>query len=640
MRRATAALMLASSCAFGAELPSTRDLAELSLEQLANLEVTSVSRRPESLADAPASIYVITADDIRRSGAASLAEALRLAPNLHVAQASASAYNIQARGINNNSANKLLVLVDGRSVYTPLFSGVFWDVQEPALEDIDRIEVISGPGGTLWGVNAVNGVINVITRSAAATQGTLLSVQAGNRSQTAMIRSGVPIGRGHFRAYAKYVNREQTRSADDREVDDAAHLQEAGFRADWEQPGGLVTLSGNVYNGKIGQPLPGSISITGVNLVLAPIPVSGANLLARWERGTGADSRMVIQAYVDRTRRTVPPTFAEKLDIVDVQAQWSGRLSADHTWVLGGEYRRGDDRVDNGAAFGFLPAAVDQAWASLFAQSELALAARTRLIMGARLERNDYTGTEFRPTLRITWKPVDEHMLWAAASRTVRAPSRLDRDPFIPSTPPFLLAGGPDVRSEVATVYEAGARGRALGLVSYSVTLFHADYDRLHTQEIAPSRTFIVFANSMEASTTGVEMWGSLQVSPTWRMSAGYTAQRESFRLKPGSNDLAAPGLASRDPAHTWSVRSSWNLAPRIEMDVAVRSVASLSDPTVPGYTVVDARVGWKARPDLEISIAGRNLGDGGHGEFTNVLTRTELAPSAYAGLRWNFDLR
>ena len=633
-------LLFAACCALAAELPSTRELTELSLEELANLEITSVSKKPERLADAPASIFVITADDIRRSGVASLPEALRLAPNLQVAQVSSPGYNIRARGINNNSANKLLVLIDGRSVYTPLFAGVFWDVQDVMLEDVERIEVISGPGGTLWGVNAVNGVVNIITRSAKNTQGALLTAGGGNLETAGAVRQGGTLGAdGYYRIYGKYFDRDHTKTARGSAIDDAWHKAQAGFRADWELGSDQITVHGNTYRGTVGQPLPGSISISGVNLLLAAIPVSGVNLTTRWAHRLEGGSEAMLQAYFDRTQRTVVPTFGEKLDIVDVQFQHSLTWADAHALVWGAQYRYSRDRVTNSPFFAFLPASVDQRWTSLFAQSETRLRPDLRLTLGARLERNDYTGNEFLPSARLGWKVAPDHLLWTAASRTVRAPSRLDRDPFIPGTPPFLLGGGPDVPSEIANVYEGGYRGQVLGKFSYSITYFHSDYDHLHTQEVAPGGRSVFFAGNMEATTNGVEAWGAWQVSGRWRLSAGFTAQREKFRLKAGSNDAVAIGLAGRDPANAWLVRSSLNPSDAIELDMTVRGVAALSNPAVPRYSTVDLRLGWSPRADLELSLAARNLSDGGHGEFSSVTTRTEVGRSYHVSLRWHFDM-
>jgi iron complex outermembrane receptor protein len=634
-------LLIAASTAAAAPAPSIQELAELSLEQLARIEVTSVSKKPQPLAEAPAAIFVITADDIRRSGATSLPEALRLAPNLQVAQVSASTYVIRARGIYNTSANKLLVLIDGRSVYSPLFSGVFWDVQDLLLEDVERIEVVSGPGGTLWGVNSVNGTINVITRSAKNTTGGLLAGSAGAGHAIGSARYGGTLGEsGHYRVYGQYIDRDHGATAAGTAMDDAWHKGQVGFRADWERANDQVMVQGNAYRGLIGQPLPGTISVSNAVLVFAPIPVSGLNVTTRWNRRFADGSEAMVQAYFDRTERTVPPTLSEKLDIVDLQLQHSVPLGPSHAIVWGAQLRYSDDHVTNSDAFAFLPGDLNQKWESLFGQSEHVLREDLRLTVGARLERNDYTGTEFLPNVRLAWKPAPDHLLWSAASRTVRAPSRFDSDVFVPAKPPFLLAGGPDIPAEVAIVYELGYRGQPASNVSCSVTLFHADYDHLHTQEIAPSRTFFTFAGGMEGRTNGIEMWGTWQATPAWRLSAGYTAQRERLRLKPGSNDAAAVGTAGRDPAHTWLIRSSLNLSRRAELDVTVRGVAALSNPAVPGYATADVRFGWKMTPELELSLAARNLGDGGHGEFTAVDTRAEIGRSFYAGFIWYFGAR
>ncbi|HYC36507.1 MAG TPA: TonB-dependent receptor [Usitatibacter sp.] len=624
-----------------AALPSARELVELSLEQLANLEVTSVSRRPESLAEAPASIFVITAEEIRRAGAVSLPEALRLAPNLQVSQASNNGWSVRARGVANTSANKLLVMIDGRSVYSPLFSGVFWDVQEVMLEDVERIEVLSGPGGTLWGVNAVNGVINVITREASATQGALATAGAGSLLSRQAVRYGARAGdHAHYRFFVKHIDRRHTETASGEAVDDRAHLALAGMRFDWHEGRDRVGVNANAYRGTMGQPKPGSISISGVDLALGPIPVEGANITGRWSRALGSGSELALQAYVDHTERTVPPTFAEKLTLVDMQLQHSWRLGEAEDIVWGAQYRRGRDRLVNGAIVAFLPARLSQQWTSLFAQGESRLGASLRLTAGARLERNDYTGNEVLPNVRLSWKPVADHLLWAAASRTVRAPSRLDRDVFVPATAPFLLAGGPDVRSEVAQVFELGARGQVTPRFSYAATVFHSEYDHLRTQEIDPGMTFLVFASQMEATTYGIELWASWQATDKWRLSAGYFAQHENFRLKPGSNDVQAVGLAGRDPAYTWLVRSSYTFNLPVELDATVRGVASLSNPTVPAYVTADLRLGWRPLPGVQLSLLAANLGDGGHGEVTAIETRTEIGRSFHASVRWDFDAR
>ena len=545
------AFMLVPACAQGAAY-QVASLADMSFEELANIQITSVSKKAESLADAAASVFVITADDIRRAGAATIPEALRLAPNLQVAQTSVGGYAISARGLNgsgNSAPNKLLVLIDGRSVYAPLFSGVFWDVQDVMMEDIERIEVISGPGGTLWGVNAVNGVINVITRSSRATQGALVSVEAGNRGSDAAFRYGGALGAdGSYRIYGKYVDRKHTSLENGGNLNDASHKSQVGFRVDWSSASDRFSVQGNAYDGGADQPAPGALFISGIDLVLGPIAVSGANLTTHWTHALDGGSSMDFQAYYDRTKRIVPPMFGETLDIIDLQFQHSMKKAA-HTLAWGVNYRYSKDRVANSSPyFAFLPADVNQKWGSLFAQDEIALRDELKLTLGARVEHNDYTGYEFLPNARLSWKFAPNQLLWTAASRTVRAPTRLDSDAYIPAAPPFLLDGGRAVRSEVARVYEVGYRAQPTGSISYSLTAFHNEYDHLRTQEIDPGYTFITFANEMEGKASGVEMWGNYQATPVWRLGAGYTALKETFRLKPNSNDAAAPGNAGKDP--------------------------------------------------------------------------------------------
>jgi iron complex outermembrane receptor protein len=612
--------------------PSTSDLKQLDLQELMNIEITSVSRRPERLSDAAASIFVITGDEIRRSGATNLTEALRLAPALDVVAVDAGNYTISARGFMNSAANKLLVLIDGRPTYTPLFSGIFWDVQDVLLEDVDRIEVISGPGGTLWGVNAVNGIINIITRSASDTQGVLVAAGGGNRETVSALRYGDNAGPdAHYRVYGKYSDRDHTETASGTAKDDAFHNAQAGFRGDWERGADQFTMVGTAYKGAAGQPLPGTIEISGLDLDLGLISFSGVNVTGRWKRRLSNGSSLTIQGYFDRTQRTVPPTFAEKLDIADLQFLHAWRLGAAHTVSWGAEYRYGMDRVTNSAYIAFLPANLNQTWAALFAQDEIALGKRVRLTIGARAEHNDYTGTELLPNVRMAWKLTPEHLLWAAASRTVRAPSRLDRDTFVPGTPPFILTGGPEVVSEVANVYEIGYRGQPTASASFSVTVFHSLYDHLRTQEIAPSGTTIFFANEMEGTTSGVELWAAYQASPTWRLSGGVNVSGEQFELKPGSNDTASlAAQKGRDPKQSWRLRSSLDLPWRGEFDLTARHVGALSAPAVPAYTAVDLRYGWKFRPGMELSLAGTNLFDKGHGEFTDISTRTEIGRSVF----------
>ena len=616
------------------------DLTSLSLEELGDIKITSVSKKPERLSDAAASVFVITAEDIRRSGARNLPEALRLAPNLQVAEASAVGYAVSARGMNgsNNSApNKLLVMIDGRSVYSPLFSGVFWDAQDVMLEDVERIEVISGPGGTLWGVNAVNGVINIITRSSEDTRGALLTTAVGNDGSDVGFRYGAALGAsGDYRVYGKHARWLHGKTADGTTVDDAGHRTQVGFRTDWHHAVDSFTVEGNVYDGHEQQPAPGAVAISGVGLVLGDVSNSGANLTARWNRALAEGGSLDLQAYYDHTRRTVPPTFGERLDILDFQFQHSLRPLGMHSLVWGANARQSRDNVENlSPYFAFLPAQVHQHWTSLFAQDEMTLASHLRLTLGARLERNDYTGTEFLPNARLAWKATPDHLFWTAVSRAVRAPSRLDRDAYVPSVPPYLLNGGDPARSEVAKVYALGYRGQPTPRLSWSATVFHSDYDHLRTQEIDPSYTYLFFGSLMEGQANGIEWWGTFQAAENWRLSSGFTALDEHFRLKPGSNDAAGPGTEGFDPSHTWQLRSSWSLGSGAELDIGLRHVGALARDEVPSYTAVDARLGWALVPGVEISLTGRNL-SGSHGEYRPRDTRRQIGRTVILALAWS----
>src|SRR6267378_752343 len=415
-------------------------LKRLTLDQLMNIEVVSVAGRPERLSETASAIQVITQDDIRASGATSLPEALRLASNLQVAQLDSRQWAISARGFNSTTANKLLVLIDGRTVYTPLFSGVFWDEQEVSLTDIDRIEVISGPGATLWGANAVNGVINVITKDAKDTPGVALSGGGGTELRGfGTARYGGQVGSAaRYRIYATRFARDPSALPSGQDAVDDWHLGQGGFRADWDASTIThVTLQGDLYDGRIGQPSAGDIT------------VSGGNVMAKWSRTISETSGLTAQLYYDRTNRDIPGTFGEDLDTYDVDLQHQTRLGARHDLVWGLGYRLINDRITNTPALAFLPAHVARQWFTGFVQDEIALVPdRLHLALGTKIEHNDYTGFEIQPSGRVNWTLSPAATLWAAVSRAVRTPSRVDRELYAPGQPPYFLAGGPGFHSE------------------------------------------------------------------------------------------------------------------------------------------------------------------------------------------------
>ncbi len=620
--RLIAAAILSLACCPALSTDGT-DLAYLSLEELANIQITSVSKKAESLADAAASVYVITNSDLRRSGASSLAEALRLAPNLHVAQINAQGYAISARGFNSSTANKLLVLIDGRTVYTPLYSGVFWDAQDLMLDDVERIEVISGPGGTLWGTNAVNGVINVITRAAKDSQNGLLAISAGQREQYAAVRYGGLAGaNGHFRMYAKAGARANTTAASGSAIHDGWGRVQTGFRVDLERGQDHFTVQGDASRAHLDQPsLPSEARVTGVNL------------LTRWNRSLAGAASVNVTAYYDRTERQFPRSYHQTLDIIDLQFQHTLQQRGVHSVVWGASYRYSTDRMDNGAALAFLPASLHQTWTSLFAQDEVNLGGSLRLTGGIRLEHNDYTGLEVLPNARLAWKPDASQLLWSSISRAVRAPSRVDRDLYAPATAPFILAGNTTFRSEIANVVELGYRAQPSAAISYSVTVFHADYDYLRTIERLASGAFTI-GNEMDGTSSGIETWGTYQATPAVRLSAGWTALRQRLHLKPGSTDPGGTSGAGNDPAHTWQLRTAWDINANTTLDITLRHVGALPRPAVPDYHALDLRLGWKIRPGLELAVGARNLG-GKHPEFGTLPNRSEMGSRAFLNLLW-----
>lgn len=599
---------------------SLERLGDLSLEQLGNIQVTSVSRRPERLLRAPASVFVITAEDIRRSGARSLPEVLRLAPNLHVARINAGQWAISARGFNNAIGNKLLVLVDGRTIYSPLYSGVFWDAQDLMLEDVAQIEVISGPGGTLWGANAVNGVINVTSRPAKDTQGGLAALDAGDGNGRASGRFGGTLGEdAHYRLYAIASDRDNTHARSGTALADDARKRQFGGRVDWGSPASGWTLQADTYRG--GE-LPG--------VPEAP-RLSGSNVLARWTGQAADGSGWRLQGYYDHSRREEPFTFRDEMEILDVEWQHRPAMPAGHQLVWGAGHRQALDRTKPSLLVRFIPAQRRLRWTNLFVQNEIALSKNVAATLGAKLESNVYTGWEFLPSARLAWTPSETQSGWAALSRAVRAPARIDREFFFPGNPPFFIQGGPGFQSEVANVLELGWRAQPTAHFSYSITAFHHRYDKLRSGQPPPA----VVQNMIEGSTSGLEAWAHWELTQAWRLSAGWTELRKHLRLKPGSTDPTGPSALGNDPRHQWTMRSSLNAGPRHEFDVSVRHVGALPIPAVPAYTAVDLRWGWQVTRQTEISLNVQNLLDRRHVEFGGGPTASQLRRSAWLRLLW-----
>jgi len=632
--------------------PPRRDLTELSLDELAALEVTTVARQPEMRSRAAAAVFVITQQDIRRSGATTLAEALRLAPGIQVSRINGNQWAIGTRGFASRLSRSMLVLIDGRSVYTPLFAGTYWEVQDVLLEDIDRIEVIRGPGGTLWGANAVNGVINVITRSAKDTHGTLLEGGAGNEENGfAGARWGGALGaHADVRVYAKYFDRDAAFRRDVPPFDDW-RMAQGGFRLDGESGASAITLQGDIYSGDLG-------ARSAVSFYTAPFSriveqdgdVSGGNLRAHWRRTMGAGSDLTVQAYYDRTRR-VEPAFAETRNTADLDLQYS-RQEGRHALLGGIGYR-----FSRGAAGGvptivFRPPTATDDIISAFVQDRVELAPDRLLVtLGAKVERNDYSGLELQPSARVWFGPRPHQSVWAAVSRAVRTPSRVDRDldftvSLDPSRPLFArVLGSPEFTSESAIVYEAGYRAQRGERFLFDAALFHNEYKNLSSVEAgAPFletdaigvRTVAPFrlGNGIRGHVRGLELAADVRVTDAWRVHGSYSLADISLRPRPGSLDTTTAASAEGgSPRHRGLLRSSLTFG-TVQLDAIWRRVSSLPAQNVPAYSSLNARAAWRPWAPLEIAVVGGDLLQPHHPEFGGG---AEVQRSVYGEVAWRF---
>jgi len=625
----SACLLCALATEAAAQAQSVPDLSRLSIDELANVEISTVSRRPEPLSGAAAAIYVITAEDIRRSGATSLPEVLRLAPNLQVARLDSGAYAISARGFNHNTgtANKLQVMIDGRVVYTPLFSGVFWDEQDIPLADVDRIEVISGPGGALWGSNAVNGVINVITKSSRETQGALVDVQVGSLDQTATARFGGKIGEdANFRLYMMGAKRGALETSTGADEGDSWDKLQGGFRTDWSHGSDALTFQGDIYSGTT-EDQPGA---------LRNGAISGGNLLGRWTRAFAGGSMLQTQLYYSRSRRTTTSGIVATLDSYDLDLQYNFAAAGGQNFVIGAGDRVTDDDFVPGPKTSFLdPARRTLNLANFFVQDQIGLAEGLALTLGIKAEHNDYTGLEYMPDARLAWSVFDNALVWAAISGAVRTPSRFDRDLFITGT----FGGGRDFVSEHLTAYELGYRGQISSTASFSVSAFYNAYDRLRTVEASTPAVFpLVVLNNMSGSTYGVEMWGNYAPLSWWRLSAGLSTLTKDLHLDSGSRDIFGVQFAGNDPSYQASLRSSMDVTDSVALDVDLRAIDDLSSPHVPGYAEADVRLAWRVSDTLELAVTGANLLHARHTEFINPsLPAQEIPRSIDVSARWRY---
>lgn len=645
---------------------NAQDLRRLSIEQLMQIEVTSVSKREESLFDAAAAIFVITREDIRRSGATCVPEALRLAPGVEVAQLGASSWAVTIRGFNGRFASQLLVLIDGRSVYTPLFAGVFWDEQDLLLEDVDRIEVIRGPGGTLWGANAVNGVINIITRSAADTPGTWLEAGGGTRLRGAAgARHGGRAGQdGAWRVWTRWFDRDGGVDAFGTTQPDSWRAGRGGFRYDHGDDGSASDLmvQGSLYSQRFEQrTLVPTLAPPYESRPVSRLVAQGGNLLARWRHRFSPASELQVQTYYDKADRGIHRVdYRQNTIDLDVQHQW--RPNATHDIVWGGGWRTAEMIGRNFVGLTAAQPAVTIHLFSVFAQDRCRLVAdRLDLTLGTKVERNDYTGYEMQPSARLLWSVATNHRLWGAVSRAVRTPARGETDlgldlhvlpPGEGGMPVVVqIRGSADLKAQELLAAEIGWRATLGDNFTLDAAAYHNSYDRLRTTEqgepelvMEPAPYVVqpfVFGNSMNGTITGLELTGRWQPAPSWTLGGSWSYLDLKLSLDPGVDDFGNLLDAGRSPRHQARLFSQFDLPSGIELDACVRFVDRLPSDGVPGYVDGDLHVAGDLPGGGRLTVVGQSLLHERLQEFVRIdgdfIEGSQARRGVWATLAWRF---
>jgi len=626
------------------------DLTTLSLEELMSIEVTvtSAARHAQRLGDTPAAVFVLTGEEIRRSGATSIPDALRLVPGVQVARTGSNKWSVTARGFTGREANKLLVLFDGLSAYTPLFSGILWEREGVFLEDIDRIEVIRGPGAALWGANAVNGVINIITKPASKTQGGLVTATAGTEERGRIgARYGGRLGEaGHLRVYGEATARDAGGRPGGGSADDASRFGRTGFRSDLDLGAGdQLTVQGDLYRGR-------TDDTTFAPLFRPPysVPVSSSvsetsgNLLGRWRRRLSDASHLAVQSYYQQSSSSSSlGDFREETFDIEVEHRLAPLPRHDVVWGTGARWYR--SHIGPGGLIGAATVNRVDTLFSVFAQDEITLLPdRLKLTLGTKVEHNEHTGFEVQPNARLAWTPHPDHVVWAAVSRAVRTPSRSEQEfsgvqqvvPAFGGLPlAVALQGNPGLSSETLVAYEAGYRVRPLSSLSLDAAVFYNVYSDLRGfQASPPTLRFgpfphlllpVTARNGVHGNTYGIEVAAEWDVRPGWRLRGAYSA----LKMRLTSNE-AATGVAPPDadaPLQQVVLRSSHDLSRTLQLDVGVRAVDQLRSGAVDGYVGLDVRLAWQPQENWEVALVGQNLIGRQHREAKPDVI--DLTPSA-----------
>lgn len=652
---AMALLLCTGRAASAAEL-SSGTLKSLTLEELMDVEVTSVSRREESLGHAAAAVTVVSNEDLRRSGATSIPEALRFVPGIHVARRNANSWAVSSRGFSSINSEKLLVLSDTRSIYTPLYSGVLWNVQDYLMQDIDRIEVIGGPGAALWGSNAVNGVINITTRRAQDTQGLYGEALLGSEERSAGMRFGGTTNDVSYRFFGKYFDRDSSFRRNAVSEDDW-QMGHVGFRADWNaSTTDAWTVQGDAYQGTVGQFAP-VITIIGRPGPVGNLDtdVSGGNALARWTRTFDANSDIQLRAYYDRTHSD-DPSYRDELETFDVDFQYRFAPTTAQELIWGLNYRLTDNKNIGKGIFGVDPQSARDNLVGAFIQDQIALDKSLQLTLGTKLEYNDFSGFEYQPNVRLAWELSHRHQLWMAIARAVRVPTRLERDiavdVFDPSSNPRVqLLGNDDFDSEELLAYEAGYRWTATERIAFDVNAFHNRYEGLASLEFgepfaaADGRVVIPVLNRNlnDGRSIGAGLSATMIPLRNWRLIATYSYI--NITIDTGGDDLnRGRFIAGSTPRNQFGLRSlldiagGWQLDAQWRHHTQIRHIPDIvTGEGIAAYSELDVRGAWRATPSVELSIVGQNLLHDHHTEFGTPAARGAIERSIYAKIAWGF---
>ncbi len=648
-------------CSSFASANGTDDYFALSLEELSNIEVTSVSKRSEKASEVAAAIHVITQDDIKRSGATSIPEALRLAPGVNVARAGTGQWAISIRGFNAQFSNKLLVLIDGRSVYTPLFSGVFWDVQDTLLEDVDRIEVVRGPGGTIWGANAVNGVINIITKNSKDTQGTLATYQHGLQEQKSAVRYGGKIDDNtHYRAFAQQRHLQDFKLADKSGSNDTFDQWRAGMRVDMEELShGKLSISSEIYSGTEEQDLflP-ALGGTFNSFVGDKFDVAGGHILANWDYETNGNN-YTVQTYYDLASRNTH-VFENDTHTFDIDFNHSFELAAGHDFIWGLGYRLIGTMIDGTDIISYTPENRTDNLFSAFIQDKISLYKdKAFLTLGSKFEHNDYSGFEWQPSAQLSWLIDDKQTLWGSVSRAVRTPTRPNNLTIAFAGLPSSLSptgsllvtqfGNEQTDSEELIAYEVGYRAQPFEDFSFDISAFYNDYPTLVSDTqgapfIANNATFgthavlpFIVGNDSSAETFGVEISADWKATPHWLLSASYSALE--MDVIGGSTFVSGEGLS---PNHQVNLESHYTPNENWEFDTLLFYVDELN-PTattvIDNYWRLDTRLAYNFDNGVSVSLVGQNLLDDQKPEFSSFVynRQIEVPRTVYGKVNWKF---